>query len=208
MSHMHTAQTREQTYNILPRRVGKEGAGGYGMGVAPHPGYHQTPTVIGLPDPYVPPDVSHLAPSKLIAVRKKNGPEFNRLLEPSPWMSTRKCELQYFENALERKAANPHVQNMNKTITPSETSGFIGSQGSSGGAFAGYGKGNPAEWYTQEKLMKMKQTNPTEFWDLIRKADNPASIDTQTTSANFQMLGTHPNDPRYYWTSKTAVGLM
>jgi len=204
----HTAQTREQTYNILPRRAGKEGAGGYGMGVAPHPGYHQTPTVIGLPDPYVPPDVSNIPVGTLKALRKKNPPEFERLVQPNPWVSHRKNELQMFASAVQRKAANEHVQSYNPTIAPSETSGFTGGHGASGGAFGGYGKGVPAEGYTQEKLQKMKQKHPVEFWDLIRKSDHPTSIDTQTTSSNFQMLGTHPNDPRYYWTSKTAVGLM
>ena len=51
----------------------------------------------------------------------------------------------------------------------------------------------------------MKTKTPVEFYDLIRQ--NPKEM-TQTTTKNFQMLGAYPEDSKFYWTTKTAAGLM
>lgn len=204
----HEPQTREETYAVMPRRVGKEGSGGYGMGVAPHAGYDQTPTVVGLRDHYMPQNMDELAPMTLKHMRKANPTEFDRLRLPSPYATTHKGVEKFFTEAVERQITNEHVQMKNPTIAPSDSSGFASSQGYTGGAHGGYGAREAPEAYHPRTLKDMKTKNPVEFWDIIRSQDRPTTCDTQTTSSNFQMLGTHPNDPRYYWTSKTAVGLM
>ena len=74
----HEPKTREETYAVMPRRVGKEGSGGYGMGVAPHAGYDQTPTVVGLRDHYMPQSMDELAPMTLKHMKKAHPTEFDR----------------------------------------------------------------------------------------------------------------------------------
>lgn len=204
----HTPQAREDTYAVMPRRVGKDGSGGYGMGVAPHPGYDQTPTVVGLAKPFQPQPLGQMSTMTLRALKKTHPVDFDQLREPFHWTTTRKgCE-KFFTEAVDRKAGMEVVQGKNPMIAASESSGFASGGGATGRSHSGYGEREPAEAYNAKTLKDMKSKNPVEFWDIIRKADHPTACDTQTTSANFQMMGTHPNDPRYYWTSKTAVGLM
>jgi len=177
------------------------------MGVAPHPGYEQTPSVVGMPHPYKPQSPNELSALTLKSMKKKHTTEFDRIRDPSPWSSTQNGVQKFLATAIERNMSNEAVQQKNHNVAPSNSSGFAYSEGVTSRAHSGYGRRDNADAYHPQTLKAMKTKNPVEFYDLIRH-QRDTSCDTQTTSDNFQMLGTHANDPKFYWTSKTAVGLM
>ena len=52
------------------------------------------------------------------------------------------------------------------------------------------------------------QSNPAEFWDIIRASKEKTSLDTQTTSKNFEKLGTYRGDDKFFYVTPSAITLM
>mmetsp|Transcript_40169 Transcript_40169/g.55779 ORF Transcript_40169/g.55779 Transcript_40169/m.55779 type:complete len:206 (+) Transcript_40169:217-834(+) len=202
--HVHSSKTVEQAYSVLPRKVSKNGVGGYGMGVAPHAGYDQTPTVVGHPRDFRPVTADQLSSVSLKSLKTKDPIEFERMNDSSPWKSSSTCMQRGHTAAGERAKTNTAVQSFTGDIKPTHHSGFATDNGSKA---LYYNPEAPAEAYHPLRLKEMRKKNPVEFFDIIRQP-TPIQNNVQTTTDNFQMLGTHKNDPNFYWTTKTAVGLM
>lgn len=194
---------RDEFYNVMPKKIGQ---GGYGMGVAPHSGYDNEATVIGLAQKVEAAAPESLGATTLKSLKTKDPVQYEWMQDPTPWKSTYKTTEKTFKSACKQKRDSIALTvDAYKTIKPTYTSGFACSEGQTSQHFGGTPKPDPPEAYNPDRLRAMKTKTPVEFYDLIRQ--NPREM-TQTTTKNFQMLGAYPDDSKFYWTTKTAAGLM
>lgn len=153
-------------------------------------------------------------------------------MDPNPY-STHKAVMQSaVDYATYRKASNPHVQ-AGTGRKPSESSGFVYSEGSKVD-WSTYGRQVEPETIEPQRLKALKkvrhrslsacslrrahregltgawktQSNPAEFWDIIRASKEKTSLDTQTTSKNFEKLGTYRGDDKFFYVTPSAITLM
>jgi hypothetical protein len=73
--HHYAHKTRDAAFTVLPRKQGG-GGGGFGSGVAPHAGYDQTPSVLGMATPYLPPALDSISTKNLCDMRRACPVEF------------------------------------------------------------------------------------------------------------------------------------
>lgn len=174
------------------------------MGVAPHSGYDNDSTVIGLANPPEATEPEALGATILKKLKVKDPVEYEWMHDPTPWKSTYKSTEHTFKCASKKKHDSVALTvDAYKTIKPTHTSGFVCSTRPTKHHRAG--RPDPPEAYNPDRLRIMKTKTPVEFYELIRQ--NPKEM-TQTTTKNFQMLGAYPDDAKFYWTTKTAAGLM